>query len=265
MRRALTNRCNLVLALVGTLIAGCIAGPSTNRSIDESAAGGYLPTMGDRVVMATHRFRQEDFAAGKKAALAEFSNANDSFGQARRTYFLDNADEHVVVEVSFSHSASDPDTWIRSDSRNEADVVVAPFYREPVDLFHLTVAQVHDTPATASYLPRAGDRAIIFTHRFTEEGYEEGKRVVTEGFSKAIDKSGQTRRTYFTDDRETRTVIVFSFFHADSTTDDWLSHSERHKVLSTLEPLRRAPLEVYHVTVEDIHDAQRKGTKSVNK
>ena len=36
------------------------------------------------------------------------------------------------------------------------------------------------------YLPVAGDRVIIFTHRFNADDYEEGKRTVVEGFSKAM-------------------------------------------------------------------------------
>ena len=244
----------LMAFLVTLVAAACEDNGPTEEAAGTSSAPGYLPTAGDRVVMSIHRFRPDDFETSKRSGIEAFGEAMQASGQTRRTYFLDDADSHVVVEVSFFHPDSSVDAWMNSTARQQAVDIVAPLYREAVDIQHLTVENVHDTPAEASYLPRPGDRVVIFTLRFTEEGYEEGKRVVPEGFGKAMEASGQTRRTYFTDDPESQTMMTFSFFHPDSATDEWLDHPERHKVLAVVEPLFREPMDIYHLEVEAVHD-----------
>jgi hypothetical protein len=104
------------------------------------------------------------------------------------------------------------------------------------------------------YLPQPGDQVIIFTHRFNEGDYEEGIRIVVEGFSSAIQSSGQTRRTYFLENPETNEMVVTSYFHKDSSTEEWMSSAEREEVLQRLRPLYREPLEVQQLTVVEVHD-----------
>lgn len=107
-----------------------------------------------------------------------------------------------------------------------------------------------------TYLPRAGDFVLIFTHRFNEADYEKGKQIVIDGFSAAIDASGQTRRTYFLENETESEFMAISYFHSDSSTDEWLSSAGREEVLAQLEPLYRQPLEIQHLVVEEVHDTQ---------
>jgi heme-degrading monooxygenase HmoA len=104
------------------------------------------------------------------------------------------------------------------------------------------------------YLPQTGDQAIIFTHHFNEGDYEEGTRIVIEGFSSAMQSSGQTRRTYFLESPETNEIVVISFFHPESSTEEWMASAEREEVLQRLRSLYREPLEVQQVIVEEVHD-----------
>jgi hypothetical protein len=214
----------------------------------------YLPEAGNRVLMTTHRFSADNFESGKRTVIEEFGKAMQASGQTRRTYFLDDPESHVVVEVSFFHPDSDVDEWLGGTHRQQAVDIATPFYREPLDVRRLEVESVHDTPVEASYLPRPGNRVIIFTHRFTPGGYEEGKRIVPERFGSAMEASAQTRRTYFTDDPQTQTMLSFSFFHNNSSPDEWLENPERREVLDVVEPLLREPIDVYHLTVEAVHD-----------
>ncbi|MCB0598792.1 MAG: hypothetical protein H6557_21775 [Lewinellaceae bacterium] len=112
-----------------------------------------------------------------------------------------------------------------------------------------------DPEPELSYLPQSGDQAIIFTHLFNADDYEQGKQIVIEGFSNAIQQSGQTRRTYFMSRPENDEVLVISFFHADSDPEEWLNHSERDKVLAQLQPLYREPLGIQQYTAERVHDS----------
>ena len=103
------------------------------------------------------------------------------------------------------------------------------------------------------YLPQTGDAVIIFTHRFNEGDYDEGIRIVIEGFSSAIQSSGQTRHTYFLESPETNEMVAISYFHPDSSIAEWMAFAGREEVLQRLQPLYREPLEVQQLTVEDVH------------
>ena len=123
-------------------------------------------------------------------------------------------------------------------------------------LFLLTSCQASDNPDKLAYLPRSGDEAIIFINRFKTNDYEKGKQIMVEGFSTAMQKSGQTRRTYFLDNPDSHEVMAISFFHRDSSTSEWLEDTERQEVLSELEPLFREPQYVQGLTVEEVHDTK---------
>jgi hypothetical protein len=104
------------------------------------------------------------------------------------------------------------------------------------------------------YFPQSGDEVLIFTHRFNPEDYEEGKRIVYEEFSAAIQASGQMRRTYFLNNPDNAEFIVISLFHTSSSTEEWLADPVREEILSKLRPLYREPLQIDLLTVEDVHD-----------
>lgn len=112
-----------------------------------------------------------------------------------------------------------------------------------------------DNPSSdLNYLPRTDDEVLIFTHRFNPEDFEEGKRIVFEDFSAAIDASGQTRRTYFLDNPDTAEFVVLSYFHSDDSTQEWLDDPVREEILTKLRPLYREPLQIELLFVEEIHD-----------
>jgi hypothetical protein len=54
----------------------------------------------------------------------------------------------------------------------------------------------------------------VFTHRFKANDHEKGKKTVIEGFSRAIEAAGQTRRTYpcgdFRSSRASGTLLLSS-------------------------------------------------------
>lgn len=109
-------------------------------------------------------------------------------------------------------------------------------------------------PDGSIYLPVAEDTAIIFTHKFNPDDYEEGKQIVVERFSEAIEESGQTRRTYFLSRADSAEVVAISFFHANSSSDEWLNSEMREEVLTALRPLYREPLDVQEYHAERIHN-----------
>ena len=104
------------------------------------------------------------------------------------------------------------------------------------------------------YLPESGHLTISFTHKFNPADYEEGKRIVVEEFSAAIDNSGQVRRTYFMSNPDSAEVYAISFFDPSSSTTEWLNSEERDAVLQKLLPLYREPLIVEEYTTGLIHD-----------
>lgn len=119
-----------------------------------------------------------------------------------------------------------------------------------------TIANQSPSPSQPGYLPRIGDEVLVFTHRFNEGDFEEGKRIVVEDFSAAIQASGQTRRTYFLENPETFELVVLSYFHSDSSTEEWLADPVREKILTKLRPLYREPLQIDQLFVEEVHDTE---------
>ena len=111
-----------------------------------------------------------------------------------------------------------------------------------------------DASPNPDYLPEVGNHAVSFTHKFNPADYEEGKRIVVEEFSVAIENSGQVRRTYFMSNPDSAEVYAISFFHANSSTSEWLNSEERDAVLQKLYPLYREPLLVENYTTGLVHD-----------
>jgi len=104
------------------------------------------------------------------------------------------------------------------------------------------------------YLPSVDDYAILFIHKFNPADYEQGKQIVVNGFSDAIEASGQTRRTYFLSRADSAEVIAISFFHASASSHEWLNSDVRENVLTQLRPLYREPLELRQYSAALIHD-----------
>ena len=120
-----------------------------------------------------------------------------------------------------------------------------------------TDAGVVAESAAPEYLPVVEDSAIMFTHRFIPAEYENGKRIVVEGFGEAIQASGQTRRTYFLDRPDSAEVVTIAFFHSSSSTTEWLNSDIRERVLAQLRPHFREPLEITHFHAEYVHDTHQ--------
>lgn len=105
------------------------------------------------------------------------------------------------------------------------------------------------------YLPSDGDQAIVFTHLYTPEDYDEAARLTIEEFSAAIDEHGEKRRTYWLENRENHELIAVSFFHSESDVDSWMNSGPREEVLEILEPMRREPIRIVQYEVHSAHDS----------
>ncbi len=116
-------------------------------------------------------------------------------------------------------------------------------------------AMAGEIEEVAAYAPAPGDSAVIYSHRFTAETFDEGLRIVKEGFTDAQSEMGQTRKNYFLVDPAQFDVVVVSFFGEDADVDEWHDFVGRMQVLETLAPMRRAPLEVEPFTVDTITTA----------
>ncbi len=101
-----------------------------------------------------------------------------------------------------------------------------------------------DFPETAEaqsgvvYVPNNGDIVLLFTHQLIPDFYEEGRRVIIEGFSDVLDAHNDTdggdRLTYWLEDPENPMVLGISFFHSDARVDAWLASPHRLAVLEEL-------------------------------
>ncbi len=227
-----------------------LTGITSCNKTDESF---YLPEEQDTAIMFVHKFKQEDFEAGKQIVIEKFSKAIEISGQSRRTYFLALPDSSEVVAISFFHKNSSPNDWLSSEQREEVLGLLQPLYEEPLSVHEFKAERIHDSHSLDEYYPEQGDEVIIFTHLFNAADYETGKDIVVNGFSQVIENSGQTRRSYFLDNPSNYEVVNTSFFHQNSGTDTWLNLEERNQVLASMVPLFRAPLLIKKYTVEEIH------------
>ena len=105
------------------------------------------------------------------------------------------------------------------------------------------------------FAPAAGHEVVIYTHRFKQENFEAGLKLVEEGFTAAQTKLGQTRKNYFLVDPAKHDVVVVSFFGENMSVEEWHDFVGRLDVLQQLEPMRREPLEVERFTVDAVTTA----------
>jgi hypothetical protein len=93
----------------------------------------------------------------------------------------------------------------------------------------------------ARYVPGPGDEVVVYTHRFKPESFEDGLKLVREGFPAAQKAAGQTRMNEFIVDAADHKVVVVSFFGSDSAVEDWTADSGRADILKQLELMWREP------------------------
>ncbi len=106
------------------------------------------------------------------------------------------------------------------------------------------------------YEPQDGDSAIVYMHRFKPEYFEEARRITIEGFSKAAEEVGETRRTYFMVNPDSNEVIAVAYFHGESEAEKWMASKQRHAVLEQLDSLRSRPMQVSKMELERVHHHQ---------
>ena len=106
------------------------------------------------------------------------------------------------------------------------------------------------------YVPAQGDEVVIYTHHFKAENFEEGLKLVREGFVAAQKTAGHTRVNYFLFNRTSYDVVVISYFEPRSDVDAWHRHSARLGVLEKLAPMRRAPLELERFQLDSVRTTQ---------
>lgn len=104
----------------------------------------------------------------------------------------------------------------------------------------------------ASFVPAKGGEVVVYTHRFKAENFEEGVKIVEDGFTAAQREMGQVRRNYFLANPSTYDVVVVSFFGENESVDEWHKFMGRLDILDKLEPLRREPLKLERFTVDAI-------------
>jgi len=130
------------------LAAGLLLAPGIAWSQDATvtATGVYEPVAGDQVVVYTHRFHPEDYAAGRDIVLVGFAAAMEAHGDKRRTYFLENEAEAEVVAVSFFHRESSVAAWQESMARADVLKQLEPLRREPLIVKQYVLGLHHHVP-----------------------------------------------------------------------------------------------------------------------
>jgi len=98
-------------------------------------------------------------------------------------------------------------------------------------------------------MPEGGDEVAIYNAKYKPGEFEKAKKIHVEGFSKAMEESGQDRITYFLEDKENNEVIAISFFRKGNKVHEWHSTEARDNVLESLKTLLKEPIahEKFHV------------------
>lgn len=101
--------------------------------------------------------------------------------------------------------------------------------------------------------PQAGDPVVVYTHKFKPADFEAGKKLVIEGFGDAMAEHGEDRLTFFLSDEDASEVIAVSIFPNGASVEKWHDAMARHEVLEKLAPMRRQPLILQEVQLENVH------------
>lgn len=108
-----------------------------------------LPTFaakGNEVVIYSHHFKPENFAAGLKLVEDGFTAAQAEMGQTRQNYFLVNPSTYHVVVVSFFAKEESVDDWHEFKGRLDILGQLEPMRREPPELERFTLDAVTTSP-----------------------------------------------------------------------------------------------------------------------
>ena len=109
-------------------------------------AGEVFPSKGNEVVIYTHHFKPENFAAGLKLVEEGFTDAQTKMGQTRHNYFLVNSAANDVVVVSFFGKDESVEDWHKFIGRLDVLKQLEPMRREPLELERYTVDAITSTP-----------------------------------------------------------------------------------------------------------------------
>ena len=102
-------------------------------------------------------------------------------------------------------------------------------------------------------LPEGGDEVAIYNAKYKPGEFDKAKQIHVEGFSKAMEESGQDRITYFLEDKENNEVVAISFFRKGNTVHEWHSTEARDNVLERLKSLLKEPITHEKLHVIDSH------------
>ena len=102
-------------------------------------------------------------------------------------------------------------------------------------------------------LPEGGDEVAIYNAKYKPGEFDKAKQIHVEGFSKAMEESGQDRITYFLEDKENNEVVAISFFRKGNTVHEWHSTKARDNVLERLKSLLKEPITHEKLHVIDSH------------
>jgi len=127
--------------LAAAVLAGAfLIGASATWAAD---AARYEPAEGDAVVVYVHRFKPADYEKARDIVENGFGKAMEAHGQKRRTYFLENEENHEVMAVSFFHPEGTVEAWQSAPQRLDVLKQLEPLRREPIIIWHYTVGRHH--------------------------------------------------------------------------------------------------------------------------
>ena len=120
-------------------------------------------------------------------------------------------------------------------------------------LVTVTLLAIGGVSEAQVYEPAEGDSVVIYINKFKASEFERAKEIMVDGFSWAMEASGQTRRTFWMANEETGEIVGVSFFQKGHSVDEWHDHEARQTILDQLDPLRSAPLVKQHYRVIGHH------------
>jgi len=119
----------------------------------------------------------------------------------------------------------------------------------------LLVTTIVQGEQVTPYQPVPGDKAVIYTHRFKPADFEKGRTLLEESFGAPLTADGRSRRTFFLSNAKSNEVLVVSFFHSDSSVEDWDDTPAQTVALTEINPLHSEPVIIEHYTVGLYHAA----------
>ncbi|MEP3279675.1 MAG: hypothetical protein ABJN26_09675 [Stappiaceae bacterium] len=106
------------------------------------------------------------------------------------------------------------------------------------------------------HLPPPGSEVVIYTHKFAPQHFDEGIRLVSEGFAEIIKEMGQDRTNFIMTHPSTFEVLNVSFFENKEEVRRWHEFEGRLGVVEKLKPLMVAPIDIQTYSLAEVHDAK---------